>query len=175
MLFGQTPPPTIHGDPGSTRPRIAAWSLPVHDAVRRARRLLRDQISHPALDAESISDLDVVITELTSNAVRHAPGPYELRILHIGGVPWRIEVADAGTGAELIESLMRRPLVVPDQVEALEVGGRGLLIVAKLTSGRCGARQARLCGTGQNGTVVWFDLPTMRYRGSASSADPAHW
>jgi anti-sigma regulatory factor (Ser/Thr protein kinase) len=139
---------------------MTAWCLPPGNAARRARTLLRDRLSRLPLAIDAIAELEVVVTELATNAAAYAPGPYELRILHDHGLPIRAEVVDAGTGSTLIEHLLNRPLSVPDRVDDLELGGRGLRIVAELTNGNCGAQWTRLCGTGQSGTGVWFDLPT---------------
>ncbi|MER5646813.1 ATP-binding protein [Streptosporangium sp. NPDC002524] len=138
---------------------MTAWCLPPGSAARRARELLREQLCKPPLTAGMLAELEVVVSELATNATRHAPGPYELRLLHDHGLPVRAEVVDAGAGAALIEHLLDRPLPVPERVDDLELGGRGLRIVAELTHGRCGAHWTRLCGTGRLGTGVWFDLP----------------
>ncbi|MEU4835432.1 hypothetical protein [Streptosporangium sp. NPDC023615] len=182
--------------------RTTVWCLPPGNAARRARELLRGLLSRPPFAADEVADLEVVVTELATNAAGHAPGPYELRVLydrgpghhahgpdahgpgghgpdargpgghahgpgghahepggHGHGLPVRVEVVDAGGGAPLIERLLRRPFSAPEEVEELELGGRGLRIVGEFTAGRCGARRTRLCGTGRLGTGVWFDLP----------------
>ncbi|WP_326821023.1 ATP-binding protein [Streptosporangium sp. NBC_01756] len=152
------PDPGGHGKPRS-RFRMTAWCLPPTGAARRARGLLRDQLAGLPLAADVVDELEIVVSELATNATRYAPGPYELRLLHDHGLPVRAEVVDAGAGAALIEHLLGRSLPLPDRIDDLEVGGRGLRIVAELTHGRCGTQWTRLCGTGQLGTTVWFDLP----------------
>ncbi|WP_329424913.1 ATP-binding protein [Streptosporangium sp. NBC_01495] len=149
----------IHG-----RFRVAVWRLPQSDTARRARRLLRDLLSRPPFAAHEVAELEVVVTELATNAGSYAPGPYELRVLHDHDLPIKVEVADAGGGVPLIERLLHRPFTAPGHVDELELGGRGLRIVNEFTAGRCGARWTRLCGTGQIGTAVWFDLPAHRPR-----------
>jgi anti-sigma regulatory factor (Ser/Thr protein kinase) len=156
------PNPGVHGKSRS-RFRMIAWCLPPDNAARRARKLLRDRLARLPLAADVIAELEVVVTELATNAASYASGPYELRILHDHGLPIRAEVVDAGTGSTLIEHLLHRPFSIPDRVDDLELGGRGLRIVAELTGGNCGAHWTRLCGTGQSGTGVWFDLPTQRH------------
>lgn len=148
----------VHGK-SLGRFRVTAWCLPPGNAARRARKLLRDLLSLPPFAADVVAELEVVVTELATNAAGYAPGPYELRVLHDRDLPIRAEVADAGGGVPLIERLLRRPFTVPDHLEELALGGRGLRIVDEFTAGRCGARWTRLCGTGQIGTGVWFDLP----------------
>ncbi|MFB9673893.1 ATP-binding protein [Streptosporangium vulgare] len=147
----------IHG-----RFRMTAWCLPPGNAARRARELLRDLLSRPPFAAHEVAELEVVVTELATNAGSYAPGPYEFRVLHDEDLPIRAEVADAGGGVPLIERLLHRPFTAPDRVDDLELGGRGLRIVDEFTAGHCGARWTRLCGTGQIGTGVWFDLPAHR-------------
>ncbi|MEU8378845.1 ATP-binding protein [Streptosporangium sp. NPDC048865] len=144
--------------------RMTAWCLSGNEAARRARTLLRDLLSRPPFAAEEVAELEVVVTELATNAGSYAPGPYELRVLYDRDLPIRAEVADAGGGVPLIERLLQRPFTAPGQVDDLELGGRGLRIVHEFTAGRCGARWTRLCGTGQIGTGVWFDLPAHRPR-----------
>lgn len=156
------PDPSVHTGPHVGRFRMTAWCLSPGNAARRARQLLRDRLSRLPIAADLVAELEVVVTELTTNAVRYAPGPYELRVLHDRGLPARVEVADAGAGAALIERLMGRAFVSSDRVDKLAIGGRGLMIVTEFTRGRCGAKWTRLCSTGQLGTSVWFDLPTAR-------------
>lgn len=142
--------------------RMTAWCLPPGSAARRAREVLREQLAKLPLDSDALDELEIVVSELVTNAIRYAPGPYELRLLHDHGLPVRAEVVDAGAGTPLIDHLLNRPLHIPEHIDDLELGGRGLRIVAELTHGRCGTRWTRLCGTGRLGTGVWFDLPTER-------------
>ncbi|MFF3438294.1 ATP-binding protein [Streptosporangium sp. NPDC002721] len=165
MLIERVPVP----DPGEygrsrNRFRMIAWCLPPGNAARRAREVFRDRLTKLPLADDVLDELEIVVSELVTNAVRYAPGPYELRLLHDHGLPVRAEVVDAGAGTTLIEHLLHRPLPVPERVDDLELGGRGLRIVAELTHGRCGTQWTRLCGTGQLGTVVWFDLPTWQHQ-----------
>ncbi|WP_327107624.1 ATP-binding protein [Nonomuraea glycinis] len=141
---------------------MIAWCLPPDSATTRARELLRDHLAQQHLARDVLVELELVVAELATNAASYAPGPYELRIVHDDGAPVRVEVVDAGAGAGLIDDLLRRPLTVPDDIDELALGGRGLRIVAEFTHGRCGAEWTRLCGTGQLGTGVWFELPCLR-------------
>ncbi|MFI7057668.1 ATP-binding protein [Streptosporangium canum] len=161
MLIEHVPVP----DPGEygrprNRFRVTAWCLPPTSAARRAREVFRDQLTKLPLASDVLDELEIVVSELVTNATRYAPGPYELRLLHDHGLPVRAEVVDAGAGGALIAYLLHRPLPLPERLDDLELGGRGLRIVTELTHGRCGAQWTRLCGTGQLGTAVWFDLPT---------------
>ncbi|MEU0482413.1 ATP-binding protein [Streptosporangium sp. NPDC006013] len=161
MLTEHVPVPDFggHGRP-HTRFRMTAWCLPPGSAARRAREVLRGRLTKIPLAADVLDDLEIVVSELVTNATRYAPGPYELRLLHDHGLPVKAEVVDAGAGTTLIEHLLHRPPPIPACLDDLELGGRGLRIVTELTHGRCGTQWTRLCGTGQLGTAVWFDLPT---------------
>ncbi|MEU7983935.1 ATP-binding protein [Streptosporangium canum] len=157
------PEPGEYGKPHN-RFRVTAWCLPPGSAARRAREVFRYQLAKLPLAADVLDELEIVVSELATNATRYAPGPYELRLLHDHGLPIRAEVVDAGAGATLIAYLLNRPLPVPERLDDLELGGRGLRIVTELTHGRCGAQWTRLCGTGQPATGVWFDLPPPPHR-----------
>jgi len=113
------------------------------------RRLVSDLIAAEAYDS-AVRDVALVISELLSNALRHAaplPGS-EIR------VAWRIDpesvqvsVSDGGGPT------------VPELGEPTQgaTGGRGLRIVEKLSS-RWGTR------TGEEGTTVWAEVPVGQAR-----------
>lgn len=159
------------GDPAETVPecwfKVTAWPLSPDTAARRARSLLRSQVADHINDQAVLDDLDVMVCELATNACCHTDGPCELRVLHCAGVPVVCEIADMGGGLDRIAEHLRRQDQPPDEeqilnIDALEVGGRGLGIVAQLSAGRCGAHTTRLCSTGQPGKSVWFAIPIDR-------------
>ncbi|MET8387863.1 hypothetical protein ABZV14_33185 [Streptosporangium canum] len=80
------PDPGGRGKPHS-RFRLTAWCLPPTSAARRGRELLRAQLSGLPLTAAVLGELEIVVSELATNATRYAPGPYELRLLHDHGLP----------------------------------------------------------------------------------------
>jgi len=108
------------------------------------RRLVSDLLTAGVYDS-AVCDVALVISELLSNALRHAaplPGskirvawrvdPGSIRVsVSDGGGPTRPELAEPAQGA---------------------TGGRGLRIVAKLSS-RWGT------STGEDGTTVWAEVP----------------
>ncbi|GIH69143.1 ATP-binding protein [Sphaerimonospora thailandensis] len=148
--------------------RTSVWCLPPRDAPRRARLLLRERLSGIPIDSEVVDELELVISELATNAIRHAPGPYELRILYEAGLPVHVEVAVSGNGAALVDRLLDRPLGSSDGGHLLTDSERGLRIVVAYTGGRCGARTVRLYGTGRWGTGVWFEVSTPPFRPQVS-------
>ncbi|MFI6451558.1 ATP-binding protein [Streptosporangium amethystogenes] len=150
--------------PDDGRIHIKAWCLSGSASARKARALLRSRIAGHLTDEAVLGDLDLMICELTANAHRHAEGPREMRILYHEGIPVIYEIADAGGDLDLIVQRLRlhsgqAEIGTIDDIDALQIGGRGLGIVARLSGGRCGAYTTRLCGTGQPGKSVWFALP----------------
>ncbi|UNZ17625.1 ATP-binding protein [Streptomyces sp. 891-h] len=115
-----------------------------------ARDYARRTIAHyaPAMPADRIDDLCLVVSELVSNAIRYGTEPGD-RIgfaLVIGAARVRVEVRDP---------VRRRPR--PRPVSSERTRGRGLLVVAAL---------AESWGTEERpmGKAVWADLvwPTSR-------------
>jgi anti-sigma regulatory factor (Ser/Thr protein kinase) len=90
------------------------------------------------VDAKRLTDVLIVIVELVTNAVVHGRGDIRLR-LRLDATSLRGEVIDAGTGFAY-----RLRAVGPT-----EVGGRGLMLVDRLT-----ARWGVYEGT----THVWFEM-----------------
>jgi anti-sigma regulatory factor (Ser/Thr protein kinase) len=91
-----------------------------------------------------LDDVLLVVSELVTNAVRHAPdrGPIHLEV-HRDGV-LRIEVQDQGEGFE-------RPVRSEPRPE-FPVGGFGLTVVGRLSTGWGIARRGVR-------TTVWAELP----------------
>ena len=108
------------------------------------RRLVSDLIAADVYDS-AVCDVALVISELFSNALRHAaplPGAQIRVTWRIDAVSVRVAVSDGGgpTAPELGE---------PAQGAT---GGRGLRIVEKLSS-RWGT------STSEDGTTVWAEVP----------------
>ncbi|MES9621605.1 ATP-binding protein [Streptomyces tuirus] len=120
----------------------AEWSFPADPgAVRTARQAVRGQLRRWGL--ESLADLAaLLVSELVTNALRHATGPIGVRLVRpsgLGGV-LRVEVSD--------------PLPDPPRERAArpeDESGRGLYLVAS-SSRRWGTRP------GAGGKTVWFEL-----------------
>ncbi|WP_137993607.1 SpoIIE family protein phosphatase [Streptomyces vilmorinianum] len=119
---------------------VAYWFLEPEDAAPgRARRLARRALAR--WDLEELTDsVELLISEVVTNAVRYAERPVTLRLLKTDVL--RCEVGDDSPQ-------------LPRQRRARDTdeGGRGLFLVNRLAR-RWGA--TRLSG----GKVVWFELPT---------------
>jgi anti-sigma regulatory factor (Ser/Thr protein kinase) len=93
----------------------------------------------------SVADATLVLSELMSNAIRHArplPGAQVRVCWQLAGRSLEIAVTDAGGPTQ----------PYPVRTSSSEVGGRGLSIVGRL-SRRWGVR------SDEQGTTVWAVLP----------------
>ncbi|GAA0287681.1 ATP-binding protein [Kineococcus aurantiacus] len=108
-------------------------------AARRTRSWLREQFTGVTLTSQARQTLELLTTELVTNAVRHGGEPIEVRLRRLGGSV-RVSVSDGGAG---------RPLV--RHVPPTATGGRGVALVDTLAH-RWGADAA---GAGK---TVWFEL-----------------
>ncbi|MBV9951505.1 MAG: ATP-binding protein [Acidimicrobiia bacterium] len=102
-----------------------------------ARRFAEQTIG---VDHARLADILVIVSELASNAVRHAHSKFSVRVCNQRGVV-RIEVTDHGDGWP----------EVPRREEVVSGGGMGLNLVAAL-SDRWGATER------PGGKVVWAEL-----------------
>ncbi|MER7111247.1 SpoIIE family protein phosphatase [Streptomyces sp. NPDC000229] len=119
---------------------VAYWFLePEEQAPGRARRLARRALAR--WDLEELSDsVELLVSEVVTNAVRYAERPVTLRLLRTDVL--RCEVGDDSPQ-------------LPRQRRARDTdeGGRGLFLVNRLAR-RWGATRL------STGKVVWFELPT---------------
>ncbi|MEV7993702.1 ATP-binding protein [Streptomyces sp. NPDC086077] len=120
----------------------AEWTFPADPtAARTARSVVRRQLHGWALD--SVSDITaLLVSELVTNALRHATGPIGVRLVRPGDLSdvLLVEVSD--------------PLPEPPRERAPRLedeSGRGLQLVAS-SSRRWGTRP------GESGKTVWFEL-----------------
>ncbi|MDX3068345.1 ATP-binding protein [Streptomyces scabiei] len=120
----------------------AEWTFPAEPgAVRDARAVVRRQLH--AWDLDALGDITVLlVSELVTNALRHATGPIGVRLVRPSGP----------SSALLVE--VSDPLPDPPRERAADVddeSGRGLRLVA------C---SSRAWGTrpGEAGKTVWFEL-----------------
>lgn len=126
----------------SARRSAAAWTFPAEpDAVARARAVVGATLGAWGLD--SVTDTAILlVSELVTNALRHARGPIGLRLE-------RRRDADALI-VEVSDPLPDMPRERPADSDA--ESGRGLQLVAVSTR-RWGTRP------GRTGKTVWFELP----------------
>ncbi|CCK27735.1 magnesium or manganese-dependent protein phosphatase [Streptomyces davaonensis JCM 4913] len=117
---------------------VAYWFLEPEDAAPgRARRLARRALSRWGL--EELSDsVELLVSEVVTNAVRYASRPVTLRLL-------RTDVLRCEVGDDVPQLPRLR------QARATDEGGRGLYLVNKLAR-RWGATRL------STGKVVWFEL-----------------
>ncbi|GAA2551638.1 MULTISPECIES: ATP-binding SpoIIE family protein phosphatase [Streptomyces] len=117
---------------------VAYWFLEPEDAAPgRARRLVRRTLSRWGL--EELSDsVELLVSEVVTNAVRYATRPVTLRLL-------RTDVLRCEVGDDVPQLPRLR------QARATDEGGRGLYLVNRLAR-RWGATRL------STGKVVWFEL-----------------
>jgi serine phosphatase RsbU (regulator of sigma subunit)/anti-sigma regulatory factor (Ser/Thr protein kinase) len=118
---------------------MALWEFSADlEAVATAREATADQLAAWGLDELAFST-ELIVSELVTNAVRHARPPIWLRLIRDGALV--CEVGDASP----TQPRMRR-------ARSMDEGGRGLFIVAQLSS-RWGCRYSR------NGKTIWAEQP----------------
>jgi anti-sigma regulatory factor (Ser/Thr protein kinase) len=110
-------------------------------------RLVSDLLAAGVYDS-AVSDVSLVVSELLSNALRHA-GPLPGAQIRVS---WRIEAASVEVAVSDGGGPTRPELGEPTQSAT---GGRGLRIVEKL-SREWGT------STGAEGTTVWAEVPVQR-------------
>ncbi|WP_322777915.1 SpoIIE family protein phosphatase [Frankia sp. Cas4] len=119
--------------------QIAMWDLPADPAVvAGARDQASRQLAIWGLE-EATFITELVVSELVTNAIRHAQAPLQLRLIFDGSLI--CEVSDASSTAPHLR-----------RARVLDEGGRGLLLVAQLTR-RWGTRHTR------SGKTIWAEQP----------------
>ncbi|MEU2713169.1 SpoIIE family protein phosphatase [Streptomyces sp. NPDC007205] len=102
--------------------RVADWDLPADPAVvADARKEADRQLAEWGLE-ELAFTTELVVSELVTNAIRHAEGPIRLRLIRDRALI--CEVSDSGATAPHL----RHPRTTDE-------GGRGLLLVSQFTQG----------------------------------------
>ncbi|ADI11903.1 putative protein phosphatase [Streptomyces bingchenggensis BCW-1] len=117
--------------------QVATWDLPAEPAVvARARKNATDQLVAWGLD-EAVFTTELVVSELVTNAIRHAQAPIQLRLIHD-----RDLICEVSDGSSTAPHLRR--------ARVFDEGGRGLLLVAQLAR-RWGTRH------GPTGKTIWAE------------------
>ncbi|MEU7722914.1 SpoIIE family protein phosphatase [Streptomyces tibetensis] len=116
---------------------VAAWDVPPdHAAVAVARKNASRKLTEWGLDACAFVT-ELVVSELVTNAIRHAEPPIELRLIYD-----RSLICEVSDGSTTAPHMRRAP--------TYDEGGRGLLLVAQTCQG-WGARHTA------DGKVIWAE------------------
>ncbi|MGO4421224.1 ATP-binding protein, partial [Streptomyces sp. MCAF7] len=117
--------------------RVATWDVPDDPAlVARARRDVTDQLMTWGLE-EAIFTTELVVSELVTNAMRHATAPIQLRLIYDHTL-----ICEVSDGSNTAPHLRR--------ARVFDEGGRGLLLVAQLSL-RWGSRHSA------TGKTIWAE------------------
>ncbi|MFE2508357.1 sodium/proline symporter PutP [Streptomyces naganishii] len=117
--------------------QVASWDLPRDPAaVARARTLAGRQLTDWGMDALTFTT-ELIVSELVTNAIRHATGPVSLRLIR-----------DRNLICEVVDGSSTLPRL--RHARTTDEGGRGLLIVAQLAQ-RWGTRFTA------TGKIIWTE------------------
>ncbi|WP_311203350.1 sodium/proline symporter PutP [Streptomyces gossypii] len=117
--------------------RVVSWDLPRDPAaVGHARTLAGRQLAEWDMD-ELTFTTELIVSELVTNAIRHAAGSVRLRLIRDRGLI--CEVSDASSTSPRLR-----------HARTTDEGGRGLLIVAQLAQ-RWGTRYTA------TGKIIWTE------------------
>ncbi|MBL1112934.1 SpoIIE family protein phosphatase [Streptomyces sp. 110] len=122
--------------------RVASWDLPPDPSVvATVRGEVAARLAAWGLD-EAVFTTELVVSELVTNAVRHARTPLRLKVIH-----------DRGLICEVTDGSITAPHL--RRARTFDEGGRGLFLVAQLAQ-RWGTRYTR------DGKTIWAEqfLPT---------------
>ena len=119
---------------------VASWDVPIDPAaVATVRAEAGRQLKAWGLP-EAVFTTELIVSELVTNAIRHAEGPVQLRLLRDSALI--CEVADASSTSPRLR-----------RARTTDEGGRGLFLVAQLAQ-RWGTRY-----TPSGGKVIWAEQP----------------
>ncbi|MEU2914053.1 SpoIIE family protein phosphatase [Streptomyces massasporeus] len=117
--------------------QVATWAVPADpSAVAQTRKDVVEQLERWGL-SDAVFVTELVVSELVTNAIRHAEPPVQLRLIHDSTLI--CEVSDGGNTAPHLR-----------RARTYDEGGRGLLLVAQLTE-RWGTRQSAA------GKTIWAE------------------
>lgn len=128
--------------------RVATWELPADPAVvGGARKEAAARLAAWGLD-DAVFVMELVVSELVTNAIRYAHAPIVLRLIHDQALI--CEVSDASTTAPHLR-----------RARTFDEGGRGLFLVAQLSE-RWGTRHTTA------GKTIWAECAVSGSSGSVS-------
>jgi PAS domain S-box-containing protein len=117
--------------------QVATWDVPSEPAaVADVRRQVAIRLATWGLDDAAFT-AELIVTELVTNAIRHAVGPIQLRLIRD-----RALICEVSDGSSTAPHLQRACAFAED--------GRGLLLVSQLTQ-RWGTRQT------PHGKTIWAE------------------
>jgi PAS domain S-box-containing protein len=120
-----------------TGDQVATWDLPADPAVvTSAREQALTRLADWGLDDAAFTT-ELVISELVTNAIRHARSPIQLRLIRD-----RTLICEVSDGSSTAPH--------PRRARDFDEGGRGLLLVSQLTQ-RWGSRQTT------HGKTIWTE------------------
>ncbi|MFF3460759.1 ATP-binding protein [Streptomyces sp. NPDC002730] len=132
----------------------AAWSQPTSlTAPREMRTNVVRLLTAWRLRAEG-GDLELLLSELVTNACRHAPGIVHVEVW-LDRHRLTVYVRDGGCGKPQLELTPTES----EDVDDLRTGGYGLLLMRELAV-------AYGMTTDRNGTIVWFQIPRPKADGA---------
>ncbi|MFC9240366.1 SpoIIE family protein phosphatase [Streptomyces decoyicus] len=121
------------------RTQLAAWEIPADpSAVGEARRTAAGQLREWGLDELAFST-ELIVSELVTNALRHASAPIGLRMIRARELI--CEVSDASSTSPHLR-----------HARTTDEGGRGLFLIARYAQ-RWGTRYTA------EGKIIWAELP----------------
>ncbi len=127
----------------------------------RARRVVSYVLTRAGVTA-GLDEVEVAVSELVTNARRHAPAPYELRIV-IRRAEVKVAVMDGGGDhGALARRMVRAATAGPFDGES----GRGLQIVTGLFPGCWGVEPSATCIGLTPAKQVWIVVPRPAVPGS---------
>lgn len=132
--------PQQHAAPDGDHAESSRMFLPVSESVRASRHFVIAAMRRLKAD-HLVHDAALIVSELATNAVRHADTPFRVSVSKLGGLVC-ISIKDVGDGHAAL------PAIAPDE-EAVE--GRGMAIVESLAH-RWGSNAV------EDGKVVWAQL-----------------
>ncbi|MFI2030535.1 ATP-binding protein [Streptomyces buecherae] len=135
------------------------WTSDTPDAAAQARAALRCALDQLGYDDETVDNAVLVASEVVTNAVRHATGPYEMRLRRTAAeIICEVEDRDSRLPRLASSFTALSPKAAEETYEqgslqALPECGRGLVIVHQLTNGVWGFRSR------QGAKAAWFAVP----------------